>query len=311
MKYALIAIIMLLTQQTNPPEKLTITNNGELILTVSRNEFTTPVLGDVFINDEKYKQLLENLDDKIYREPVNARIDKKGNIVSSKNGNTLDKFTFQQKFQSYYYGQGSETLEVPKLHVYPKVDSELLEKIRTTQIGQYVTYFNVQNKERSHNIALSTDAINNHVVFPGETFSFNKVVGKRTEKKGYLPAPVIVKGELTEGIGGGICQVSSTLYNAVDRAGVKIVKRYSHSKRVPYVPPGRDATVSWYGPDFAFTNTHNQPILIRAKINEGSMIVKIFSSYQVHYKPRKVPKAPNELPREIEIDFGTNDSPIY
>ena len=86
-------------------------------------------------------------------------------------------------------------MEIPILKVYPKVDSELLSDIRSMRIGRYVTSFNPQNKKRSNNIQLATKAINNHVVFPGETFSFNKVVGKRTVAKGYLRAPVIVKGE--------------------------------------------------------------------------------------------------------------------
>src|SRR5690606_24482567 len=112
-------------------------------------------------------------------------------------------------------------------------------------IGQYVTYYNSRNKNRSHNISLAAKSINNYVLFPGEVFSFNKVVGQRTISKGYMRAKVIVRGEFSEGIGGGICQVSSTLYNAADHAGLKIMQRYSHSRSVPYVPPGRDATVNW------------------------------------------------------------------
>ncbi|MCQ6512826.1 VanW family protein, partial [Vibrio parahaemolyticus] len=96
--------------------------------------------------------------------------------------------------------------------------------------GEYVTFFSSNNKERNNNIYLAANAINNYVLFPGETFSFNKVVGERSAGKGYLPATVIVKGEYSEDLGGGICQVSSTLFNAVDNAGLKVVKRYSHSK---------------------------------------------------------------------------------
>lgn len=123
--------------------------------------------------------------------------------------------------------------------------------------------------------------------------------------KGYKRAPVIVKGELSEDVGGGICQVSSTLFNAVDRAGLQIVQRYSHSKRVPYVPPGRDATVSWYGPDFRFKNKYSQPILIKAKAHRGSMIVTIYSSEMTKTVPRKIPSVSNRLPREVHIGQNT------
>ncbi|WP_261178638.1 VanW family protein [Anaerobacillus sp. CMMVII] len=164
------------------------------------------------------------------------------------------------------------------------------------QIGQYITYFNQRRKGRVQNIKLASEAINNHVVFPGEVFSFNQVVGQRTFEKGYLPAPVIIKGRVYRDFGGGICQVSSTLFNAVDRAGVQIVQRYSHSKRVPYVPPGRDAQVSWYGADFSFKNIHNQPLLIRAKVYGGSLLITIHSSDVINFKSRNVPNAPIESP---------------
>ena len=191
---------------------------------------------------------------------------------------------------------------MPELDIYPKVDSELLAHIQIQRIGQYVTYFNSNNKSRSHNISLAAKASDNHFVFPNETFSFNQVVGKRTRDKGYMRAPIIVRGEFSEGVGGGICQVSSTLFNAVDRAGLRIVQRYSHSRRVPYVPSGRDATVSWYGPDFRFQNKYNQPILIKAKVYGGSMVVTLYSSDVINYEPRKVPKASSRLPKEINTE---------
>ena len=114
---------------------------------------------------------------------------------------------------------GLNSLEIPMMVVYPKVDSELLANIRGIRIGRYITSFNPRNMKRSINIQLAVAAINNHVIFPGETFSFNRVVGKRTALKGYLKAKVIIRGEYAEDIGGGICQVSSTLFNAVDSAG--------------------------------------------------------------------------------------------
>jgi vancomycin resistance protein YoaR len=178
--------------------------------------------------------------------------------------------------------------------VYPKVDSELLSDIRSIRIGRYITSFNPSNKKRSTNIKLAVAAINNHVVFPGETFSFNKVVGKRTSQKGYEKAKVIVRGEYAEDIGGGICQVSSTLFNAVDSAGLKIVQRFSHSRHVPYIPPGRDATVSWYGPDFEFKNIYNQPILIQARTLGNLLVIKLYSSEVIEYKPKEVPFPPLE-----------------
>ncbi|WP_417898058.1 VanW family protein [Bacillus haimaensis] len=298
----LVGLLLLAQPVEISDNSLTVTQQGQEISIMNRENFTMPLPGTPLINDKKYDEYIEKLDRKIYRAPQNAVINDQGGIDPEKVGYRLDRQVFKKKYYEYFYSNGPSEVEVPLLEVYPKVDSELLADIRIKQIGQYVTYFNSYNKSRSHNIFLAAEAIDNHVIFPNETFSFNKVVGKRTLEKGYLRAPIIVRGELSEGVGGGICQVSSTLFNAVDRAGLKIVERYSHSRNVPYVPSGRDATVSWYGPDFRFKNQYNQPILIRAKRYGGSMIVKLYSSDVINYEPRVVPSADSQLPKEINVE---------
>jgi vancomycin resistance protein YoaR len=300
MKAALISILFLIPSHLQENENLWITFQGELIESIHKQDLTTPFFEPI-IEDRTYEKIQSHLKKKIVKLPENAKLNEFNQIVPGKNGYIMDEIEFRERLYKSYYKNDSQTIEIPTRPLYPRVDSEVLESIKDHLIGRYITYFNSGNKERSHNIQLAADAIDNYVVFPGETFSFNQVVGKRTLERGYLPAPVIVKGELTEGIGGGICQVSSTLFNAVDMAGAKILERYSHSKRVPYVPPGRDATVSWYGPDFTFQNPYHKPILIRAKVRFGSMIVQIYSSLDIHEKPRHVPRAPDELPKEITI----------
>ncbi|WP_088043141.1 VanW family protein [Bacillus sp. EAC] len=294
-----IAGLLLLAQPVDLPDSLTVTQQGQTIAIVNRVNFTVPLPGTPMIDDKKYGQFIDKLDRRIYQDPINATINDEGKIVPGQVGYRLYRKEFREKFYTYFFRNGPSEIEVPELDIYPKVDSELLAHIKVQQIGQYVTYFNSNNKSRLHNISLAAKAINNHVVFPNEVFSFNQVVGNRSIEKGYRNAPIIVRGELSEGVGGGICQVSSTLFNAVDRAGLLIVERYSHSRRVTYVPPGRDATVSWYGPDFRFQNKYNQPILIRAKQYGGSMIVTLFSSDVINYEIRKVPKAPSRIPKEI------------
>ncbi|MGA4921968.1 VanW family protein [Bacillus subtilis] len=298
----LITGLFLLAQPSEPQDSLTVTQQGLTIATVNREDFTMPLPGTPIVDYEKYSKFIKQLDQKVYREPINAVLNDHGSIVPGRVGYKLYQQAFMEKFYAYFYGQGPSKIEVPEMNIYPKVDSELLAHISTQQLGQYVTYFNSSNKSRSHNISLSAKAIDNHVVFPNETFSFNQVVGMRTRNKGYKSAPIIVKGELSEGVGGGICQVSSTLFNAVDRAGLQIVQRYSHTRSVPYVPPGRDATVSWGGPDFRFQNQYNQPILIRAKRYGGSMIITLYSSDVINSKLRKIPKAPSRIPKEINAE---------
>ncbi|MGX8232040.1 VanW family protein [Bacillus subtilis] len=298
----LITGLFLLAQPSEPQDSLTVTQQGRTIATVNREDFTMPLPGTPMVDYEKYSKFIKQLDQKVYREPINAVLNDHGSIVPGRVGYKLYQQAFMEKFYAYFYGQGPSKIEVPEMNIYPKVDSELLAHISTQQLGQYVTYFNSSNKSRSHNISLSAKAIDNHVVFPNEMFSFNQVLGMRTRNKGYKSAPIIVKGELSEGVGGGICQVSSTLFNAVDRAGLQIVQRYSHTRSVPYVPPGRDATVSWGGPDFRFQNQYNQPILIRAKRYGGSMIITLYSSDVINSKLRKIPKAPSRISKEINAE---------
>ncbi|EHB62471.1 VanW family protein [Paenibacillus lactis] len=305
MKWISIAAILLLLQSGQDTGQLTITNDGNVISTVNREEHAL----DVFplMDMEKYEAWVEQVDQKIYHEAQNARIGSNGQIIPGQNGYRLHRGKLLEQYQAYRYGTGPATIEAPRLPIYPKVDSEVLASIRVKPIGYYVTYYNSRNRNRTHNINLASKAIDSFVVFPGEVFSFNKVVGIRTPSRGYLPAPVIVRGELSEGVGGGICQVSSTLFNAIDRAGLKIVQRYSHSRNVPYVPPGRDATVSWGGPDFVFENAYNEPILIRAFSGGGKMTVSVYSSEFIEYKPREVPSMSRRLPEETKDEPHDHD----
>lgn len=143
-------------------------------------------------------------------------------------------------------------------------------------LGTYSTTFSTRNINRSTNIRLATQKINGTVIMPDETFSYNQVVGKRTASAGFKSAAVYSGGEVTTGIGGGICQVSSTLYNSVLLANLEIVERYNHGFNTGYVPVGRDATVSWGGPDFKFKNSRNYPVKIIATVSGGTISIQVF-----------------------------------
>lgn len=302
MAIAWVVGLVLLLNPLDLTDSLQLELDGSTVAIVSRADYALPFEGVPLVDDEKLDNLVKQLEGRVYRAPINATINEQGQIVPEIKGIQLNPILFKLQFYSYFYSSGPTHVNDTYQYIYPKVDKGLLEHVRQKKIGQYSTFFNPNNKNRSHNISLATKAINNFVVLPGEIFSFNKVVGKRTKEKGYQQAPIIVKGELSEGIGGGICQVSSTLYNAVDRAGLHIVKRYSHSRHVPYVPPGRDATVSWYGPDFLFQNKYAYPVLIQAKSIQGRMIVQVHSFPEIEYEPRNVPSAQNHLPEETVLE---------
>ncbi len=267
---------------------------------MQRQPFLLPVAP--FLDGSRLQQLLRKVEQTVYVKPKNATIGTAGQIVPEVVGSKLNRSQFVDRVYDYLYGSGPMAFAAPVLNDYPRVDSELLADIREKPIGYYVTYFNAGNKPRAHNIALAAKALDNVVVFPGELFSFNETVGMRTEGKGYKRAPIIVRGELAEGIGGGICQVSSTLFNATDRAGLQIVQRYSHSRHVHYVLAGRDATVSWGGPDFSFRNPYHQPILLRTYAGNGAITISIYSSDRIEYKPREVPGMSETVPEETSED---------
>lgn len=132
------------------------------------------------------------------------------------------------------------------------------------------------NKKRNTNVRLAAEALNGTVVLPGHEFSFNKTVGQRTEEKGYQSAAAYSGGEVVQEIGGGVCQVSSTLYNAVVRAGLEISYRRSHTFEPSYVTPGQDATISWDQPDFRFINNSKAAIGIRSSYSNQKMTVSVY-----------------------------------
>ncbi|WP_405100589.1 VanW family protein [Oceanobacillus sp. FSL H7-0719] len=235
-------------------------------------------IDSALIDKKKLEKLMHSLESEIAVTPINASYDENQRIIEGKQGKTLDRYTFKVRFIEAFYKEEDVQLEIPVKFVEPRIDAALLQEISQKKLGSYSTYFNSSNKERTNNIMLSADAINGAVIFPGEIFSFNKTVGERTKERGYQRAPVIVRGEFSEDIGGGICQVSSTLFNAADQNGIQMVERFTHSRRVPYVPPGRDATVSWWGPDFSFKNLYNEPIVIRSKATKGYLNIEIYTS---------------------------------
>ncbi len=131
---------------------------------------------------------------------------------------------------------------------------------------------------RKNNVRLAASAFDNYVMNHGDVFSYNGVVGKRTTAKGYQAAPAYVKGETVDEIGGGVCQPSSTLYLACLRADLEITERYAHRYIPAYIPAGMDATVSWGGPDYKFTNNTGYPIRIDTSYANNKLTIKIFGT---------------------------------
>ena len=145
---------------------------------------------------------------------------------------------------------------------------------------KYVSMFETwttDNEKRNKNINLACTGLNGYIVKPGQEFSFNQVLGERTEERGYDYAPAYLEGQVIEELGGGICQVSTTLYNAVFAAGLTTTFRKSHTYVPSYITPGLDATVSFYGPDYRFINNSNYTVGIKAQYSKQKVKIDIFA----------------------------------
>lgn len=157
---------------------------------------------------------------------------------------------------------------------------EEVDELYTDLLARYETEFNEQNINRSENIKLAVAKINGTVILPGKIFSYNDIVGNRTKEAGFKYAPMYQGGRLVEGIGGGICQVSTTLYNASLYANLEIVERKNHQFLPGYIQVGRDATVADGYIDFKFKNTRKYPIKIECSAKNGVLKVEIYGKKQ-------------------------------
>ncbi|WP_332697324.1 VanW family protein [Halalkalibacter lacteus] len=225
------------------------------------------------LDEEKLNQLANDLASQIDTPMQNPRITSDGNVIPGKVRVVLSEQELVDQLQILEVG--TKEFVLPVYVTEPSVTEEDLIGIDQKIIGEFKTYFNPAVTGRSVNVKLSAEAISGIVLGPGDSFSFNQTVGERTRERGYQEAKEIVNKEFVMGIGGGICQTSSTLFNAVDQAGLEMVERYTHSKEVGYVPAGRDATVSWGSPDFRFSNPHSYPVLLQSQVNVERGEIKV------------------------------------
>jgi len=144
-------------------------------------------------------------------------------------------------------------------------------------VASYETFYGGE-PNRIHNVQLVSHLVDKHVIAPGETFSFNGTTGARTEDKGFLEAPVIINGELKTGLGGGVCQVSTTVFNAAYEAGLPIVSRTNHALYISHYPQGRDATVNYPDTDLRFTNDTGHWLLLRTWVGSSSLTVALYGT---------------------------------
>ncbi len=220
--------------------------------------------------EELYKELTSDATDAYYTRNENGEII----VVPDKPKVKVDKSALKSALDA---DKEVTTLTVTAIPA-KTTKAALTDALFCGTMGSWTSYFSASNRPRSANVALSAERIDGVVLLPGESFSYDKTVGPRTTANGFKIAGVYINNKVEEGVGGGICQTSSTLYSAVLYSNLEIVSRTSHSLPVSYMPPGQDATIAEGAIDFVFRNNTAYPVKISATISGGSVTCKIIGT---------------------------------
>ena len=238
--------------------------------------------------DEKIEQIIKEVE----VEPINSTItfqpDSKDlfEISESVSGKRVDKNALYRDINDQFVASNNVNVQLKYVEEMATITKEYNENL-TQKIATFSTNVADSTGGRKHNVKLALEKFNGFILEPNQEVSFNKVTGEHTMENGYKSATIIYNGEFTEGIGGGICQASTTLYNALLLSGVEINEVHKHTLPVFYVPLGLDAMVSEYTSDLRFTNTTEYPMYIHTYSDSSSVTVEIYSHpTQYTYKTR-------------------------
>lgn len=207
-------------------------------------------------------------------------------ITEEQTGYNLDVAATAQKVSEIVESKESGTIEPVAVETQPKI-TKAQNEMATTLIGTYYTDFSANAKARNENLRVGCANIDGTIIAPGETFSMNEGLGPQTYENGYKDAGVYVNGKVEQGVGGGVCQITTTLYNAVILAELDVVERHNHSLTVAYVPLGRDAAVAGDYKDLKFKNNTEYPVYIEAYARDGKLVTNLYG-HEEHSPGRTV-----------------------
>ncbi len=254
------------------------------------------------IDSVKANQVLQDKLSQFTRAAVDATYKIENNqfvITPAVSARAIQTDTILNEIREYSFESMPKSISVAVVDIPAAVTTESLKTLAFDGvIGEYSTKFNTNDKNRSANLLAAATKMDNTVLKPGDTLSFNGTLGPRTAETGYKDAYIIINNEYVQGIGGGICQVSSTLYTAAVLANLPIVERYPHAVAVAYIPLGQDATVNYPNLDLKIRNDTQSIIYIRSEVKSGSLTVRF-------YGKRTSNSVRFEQQIEKETEFGT------
>jgi len=228
-------------------------------------------------DDKKIIKILKEIKEKIDKPEKNASVKiqgQKAEFIEDVTGYSLDLQINYKKIEDSIKSKKFDIIPLLVEIRTPRIQFEQIKDMKEV-ISSFSTTFSTSNSDRSYNIKLACNRINNSILMPGEVFSMDTALGARTLNNGYREAPVIFKNELIPGIGGGVCQVTTTLYVAVLKSLMEVVERTPHSLTLAYVDPGQDATIVENSIDFKFRNSKDYPICIGAEVKGSSLNISI------------------------------------
>lgn len=232
-------------------------------------------------DEAKLTQSIEKISNHIDVDMKNAKvyISDGGGISVSKSviGKEFDVAKNKEAIYEMIQNKSYQELDLVVNTKDPDITYEAASSVNTL-LAEYSTKFSTNQAGRVNNVALSAKKTSDVLLMPGEEFSYNNLTGNRTVSNGYKDAPVIVNGKLEDGIGGGVCQTSSTMFNSVLTSGLKITARTNHSLVSSYVPKGQDAMVNSGGSDFKFVNPYNHPIYVKNVVHNGVITSRIYGN---------------------------------
>lgn len=260
---------------------------------INRMSFKNSYYSIVTITEYPKDIDVDQIHNEIYQKVQNAYYTKNPRAVYAE-VKGVDFKNSVEEVKQMIASEKKEEYEVALKITYPKVTTDDLgQEAFPNKLATFSTHYPASNTNRTTNLRLAAKKINGTVIMPGETFSYNKVVGPRTRAAGYKNAAIYENGGVTDGLGGGICQITTTLYNAVVFSNLEIVSRQNHSFVPSYVTGGRDATVVYGAIDFKFKNNRNYPVKIRASVSGGIATVSIYGlktkdDYKITISSRRV-----------------------
>ncbi len=219
---------------------------------------------------------LQTIYDGIFVEPVSSVYDPEtGGATSSVTGVSFDMSEAQELYDR---AEDGDKITIPLIYTEPEITEEQLTELLFRDVLATKTTYQASTSNRMTNISLAAQAVNGLIMNPGDTFSFNDVVGARTAAKGYKEAAAYANGEVVQDIGGGICQLSSTLYYCTLYSNLEVVDRTCHMYTVGYLPLGLDATVAWGAIDYKFKNNSDYPIKIECYVSGQNLTVNFYGT---------------------------------